>query len=48
LRLLLLDQAGLDSRLISNRFRLSEGYSLFLSDAAKWQPRIYSKRPDGT
>jgi hypothetical protein len=48
LRLLLLDQAGLDPGLISNRFRLSEGYSFFISDAAEWQPRIYSKTPDGT
>jgi Apea-like HEPN len=48
LRLLLLDQAGLDPGLISNRFRLSEGYSFFISDAAEWQPRIYSKTPDRT
>ena len=47
LRLLLLDQAGLDLGLIANRFRDSESYSFFLSDAAEWQPRIYP-RPDRT
>jgi len=48
LRLILLDQAGLDPGLIAERFQVSQSYSFFLSDAAEWQPRIYPKTSDGT
>jgi hypothetical protein len=48
LRLLLLDQAGLDPGLIAERFQVSQSYSFFLSDAAEWQPRIYPKTSDRT
>jgi hypothetical protein len=47
LRLLLLDQAGLDPGLIADRFQGSQSYGFFLSDAAGWQPRIYPKTSDG-
>ena len=46
LRLLLLDQAGLDPGLIADRFQGSQSYGFFLSDAAGWQPRIYPKSSD--
>ena len=48
LRLLLLDQAGLDPGLIAERFQVSQSYSFFLSDAAEWQPRIYPNTSDRT
>jgi hypothetical protein len=48
LRLVLLDQAGLDPELITDRFQASQSYSLFLSNAAEWQPDIYPKTSDGT
>jgi Apea-like HEPN len=47
LRLLLLDQAGLDSQLITASFRDSQRYSFFLRDAAAWQPKIYGD-PSGS
>jgi len=46
LRLLLLDQAGLDSRLLATSFRDSQRYRFFLRDAADWQPTIYADTPD--
>ena len=48
LRLLLLDQAGLDPGLIANRFRNSQSYGFFLSNAAGWQPHIYPTSYDKT
>jgi hypothetical protein len=47
LRLILLDQAGLDPGLIADRFQRSQSYGFFLSDVAGWQPHIYPKRSDG-
>ncbi|GAA1647823.1 hypothetical protein GCM10009744_43890 [Kribbella alba] len=45
LRLLFLDQAGLDPELMAARFRLSQRYNYFVRDAADWQPKVYSKKP---
>ncbi|CAN5295911.1 hypothetical protein BH11ACT1_BH11ACT1_02910 [soil metagenome] len=47
-RLVLLDQAGLDPELITDKFQASQSYSVFLSNAAEWQPVIYPKTSDGT
>lgn len=48
LRLLLLDQAGLDAGLIAHRFRNSQSFGFFLSNAAEWQPHIYPTTFDKT
>jgi hypothetical protein len=45
LRLLLLDQAGLDREQIAASFRDSQHYRFFLRDAADWQPKIYADTP---
>jgi hypothetical protein len=45
LRLLLLEQAGLDPGLLAQRFGDSQKYGFFLSYAAEWQPRTYPKMP---
>jgi len=46
LRLLLLDQAGFVPGLIADRFRNSQSYGFFLTDAAEWRPDIYSSASD--
>jgi hypothetical protein len=42
LRLLLLDQAGLDPHLLASRFAGSQRYNFFLTNAANWRPDIYA------
>ena len=40
-RLLLLDQAGVDAELLARRFAHHQRYQFFLTNAAEWQPTVY-------
>lgn len=41
LRLLLLDQAGLDPQVLAQRFTHHQRYQFFLTNAAEWRPKVY-------
>jgi hypothetical protein len=41
LRLLLLDQAGVDAELLGHRFAHHQRYQFFLTNAAQWRPSVY-------
>lgn len=41
LRLLLLDQASLNSELLGHRFRDHQPYQFFIANAAQWRPTVY-------
>jgi hypothetical protein len=43
IRLLLLDQAGVDAELLGRRFATYQGYQYFLANAAQWRPTIYGR-----
>lgn len=43
LRLVLLDQAGLDAQLLLDRFTRHQRYKFFLTHAAQWQPQVYGE-----